>query len=607
VTFKRQIYKHMNIIELLQLKTAEELENRFQIIIEQDDIIIKETRKEFSGDFTIVVFPFAKTLKMKPQEIGDSLGQAMCDNVSFVESFETVQGFVNLKLKNSFWSDMLNEYNKSEKIISKKTHRPRKIMVEYSSPNTNKPLHLGHIRNNLLGYSISKILKARGHEVVRACLYNDRGANICKSMLAWMKYANAETPENSGKKGDFLVGEYYVRFETEYRKQVSELVEKGMTEEEAKKNAPILAENRELLKKWETGDASVNRIWKMMNEWVYKGFEATYQSLGVAFDQNYYESETYLIGKEMVKEGLESGIFYNKDNGSVWIDLTDEGLDEKLLLREDGTAVYITQDMGTADRKYDDYKMHRSIYVVGNEQDYHFNVLKLILKKMERPYAEGIYHLSYGMVDLPSGKMKSREGTVVDADDLIADMLETAANATESLGKTAEMSDEEKHELHRKIALGALKFYILKTDPKKRMLFNPEESIDLQGFTGPFIQYTYARIRSLIRKSGINEVEISKINAPVYEEMHDDERGLIRQIYLYEALVEESEENLSPSLIANFVYHLAKSYNRFYHEHQVLTEQNEGIKQFRILLSRNTARVIKHAMGLLGIEMPERM
>lgn len=597
----------MDIIQLLQLKSAEGLKSEFNLIIEQEKILIQETKKEFKGDFTIVLFPFSKELKMKPVEIAGKLGTHLNSTMEIVKSFEVVQGFLNLEIIDDFWINWLSEFRSHKTLPFKKVANPLKIMVEYSSPNTNKPLHLGHIRNNLIGYSISEILKARGHEVIKSCLFNDRGANICKSMLSWLKFGNGETPDSAGMKGDFLVGKYYVLYETEFKKQVKELINNGMEEEKAKQHAPIAKENRELLKKWEANDPEVIDVWKKLNNWVYEGFESSYSAMGVDFDKYYYESATYLKGKEMVQEGLDKGVFYKKEDNSVWVDLTDEGLDEKLLLRSDGTAVYITQDLGTAQQKYDDFKNSQSLYVVGNEQDYHFKVLKLILQKLKKPYADGIYHVSYGMVDLPSGKMKSREGTVVDADILVEEMIETAKEKTNESGKITSFSNEEQNELYKTIGLGALKFFILKTDPKKQMLFNPEESIDLQGFTGPFIQYTYARISSVLRKAGktLNDTQsgIQFKNT----ELSEFEKDIILHLFRAQHVLEEAEVIYNPSLIAHYVYHLAKAYNRFYHELTILNEKNEDQKLFRLQLSIATSEMIKYFMKLLGIQVPEQM
>lgn len=475
-------------------------------------------------------------------------------------------------------------------------------MVEYSSPNTNKPLHLGHIRNNLLGYSVAEILKAYGYDVIKANLVNDRGIHICKSMLAWQKYGNGETPASSGLKGDHLVGKYYVVFDKEYKKEIDALKQDGQTEEEAKKNAPLIKEAQTMLQQWEAGDEAVIDLWKTMNGWVYAGFEKTYKQLGVDFDKFYYESETYLLGKDIIQEGLEKGVFFKKEDNSVWIDLTDEGLDEKLVLRGDGTSVYITQDLGTAQLKYDEFQMDESIYVVGNEQDYHFKVLFAILKKLGKSWADGLYHLSYGMVDLPSGKMKSREGTVVDADDLMAEMVETAKERTEELGKTADFAEEDKQVLYQTIGMGALKYFLLKVDPKKRLLFDPNESVDFQGHTGPFVQYTHARIKSVLRKADYNGAQaVQPASLSVYE------RDLIQALGNFPAVIEVAAREFSPAQLANYAYELAKLYNKFYHEESILKAEDEGVKAFRLDLSAAAAKVIAKSMNLLGIDVPERM
>ncbi|RYE27274.1 MAG: arginine--tRNA ligase, partial [Sphingobacteriaceae bacterium] len=504
--------------------------------------------------------------------------------------------------KNSYWIDVFyNEINQPN--FGLIPSNGKKVMVEYSSPNTNKPLHLGHVRNNLLGYSVAEILKANGYEVIKANLVNDRGIHICKSMLAWQKFGNGETPETSGLKGDHLVGKYYVRFDQEYKKQVEELKNQGETEEQAKKNAPLIIEAQEMLQQWEQGNPQVISLWMEMNKWVYAGFAETYQKLGVDFDQYYYESNTYLLGKSLIDEGLEKDVFFKKPDGSVWIDLSADGLDEKLVLRADGTSVYMTQDLGTAQLKYDEYHTDKALNVVGNEQDYHFKVLYLILKKLGKSWAEGLYHLSYGMVDLPSGKMKSREGTVVDADDLISQMEITAKEQTDILGKAADFPEEEKQELYHTIGMGALKYFLLKVEPKKRLLFNPAESIDFQGNTGPFIQYTYARIRSVLNKGAFNN---DTVFTPI-KTVSAVEKDLIVQLQQYPAVLAEAAAGYSPAVIANYVYDLAKMYNKFYHEESILKAEEEEIKQFRLQLSDNSARMIKNLMFLLGIAVPERM
>ncbi len=566
-------------------------------------INIQETRKEFEGQATIVVFPITKISKKSPEQTATEIGEYLVANVTDITKFNVVKGFLNLSIAESYF---LKQFN--EEILSPDfgVYAPngKKVMVEYSSPNTNKPLHLGHVRNNLLGYSVSELLKAYGYDVVKVNLVNDRGIHICKSMLAWQKWGNGETPESTGLKGDHLVGKYYVIFDKEYKKEIDALKAEGQTEEEAKKNAPLIKEAQQMLLKWEQGDEEVVSLWKTMNEWVYAGFNVTYKNLGVDFDKFYYESNTYLLGKGTVDEGLAKGVFFKKEDGSVWIDLTADGLDQKLVLRADGTSVYITQDLGTAEMKHDDFNMDESIYVVGNEQDYHFKVLFLILEKLGKSWAKGLYHLSYGMVDLPNGKMKSREGTVVDADELIESMVTTAREKTEELGKTNDFSEADKEELYKNIGLGALKYFLLKVEPKKRLLFNPAESIDFQGNTGPFIQYTHARIKSLLSKSdykfGVERLEFGGIS-PVELEM-------ILQLAKYPAEIAIAAKAYSPASLANYLYELAKLFNKFYHEVPPIVKTEEGeVKQFRLNLSKKTADIIHAGMLILGITSPERM
>lgn len=564
------------------------------------DLNLQETRKEFEGQVTIVTFPFTKFSKKSPEQTGNEIGGFLKNELKEVSDFNVVKGFLNISITDSYWIDQLyNDILPGTFAVVKPNGK--KVMVEYSSPNTNKPLHLGHVRNNLLGFSIAEILGAAGYEVVKANLVNDRGIHICKSMLAWQKFGNGETPESTGMKGDHLVGKYYVIFDKEYKKQIEELKATGQTEDEAKKNAPIIIEAQEMLQQWEAGNEEVLSLWKTMNTWVYSGFAETYRKLGVTFDKFYYESDTYLLGKDIVDEGIEKGVFFRKDDGSVWIDLTAEGLDEKLVLRSDGTSVYMTQDMGTAQLKYNDYHMDKSIYVVGNEQDYHFKVLFTILKKLGKEGADGLYHLSYGMVDLPTGKMKSREGTVVDADDLIAQMESTAKEQTIAMGKVENFSEDEKLQLYHTIGMGALKYFLLKVDPKKRLLFNPEESVDFQGHTGPFIQYTHARIRSVLSRAKItgNDIAINKLVA--------EERDLIVILTQFPVIIVAAAEGYSPAVIANYVYEVAKIYNKFYHECSILQAEDENVKQFRLQLSAAAGKVINKGMKLLGIEVPERM
>lgn len=568
----------------------------------ESQLVIQETRKEFEGQFTLVTFPVTRVSKKSPEQTGAEIGTFLQERIAAVTAFNVIKGFLNLSIADAYWVDLLNGQI-SAADFGVFASNGKKVMVEYSSPNTNKPLHLGHIRNNLLGYSVAEIVKASGSEVIKANLVNDRGIHICKSMLAWKHWGEGETPESSGLKGDHLVGKYYVIFDKAYKQQIDELKANGATEEDAKKQAPLMLEAQEMLRQWEAGDAQVIDLWKTMNGWVYKGFEATYQRLGVDFDQYYYESDTYLLGKSVIEEGLEKGVFFKKADNSVWVDLTADGLDEKLLLRGDGTSVYITQDIGTAQLKYDNFGVDQSIYVVGNEQDYHFKVLFLILKKLGKTWAEGLYHLSYGMVDLPSGKMKSREGTVVDADDLMDEMFETAKQRTEELGKTEGLADADKDLLYHQIGMGALKYFLLKVEPKKRLLFDPSESIDFQGHTGPFIQYTHARIKSVLTKAGYAQ----DVPTALPHEILPVERELVQSLGNYPTVLQAAAKDLSPALIANHVYELTKLYNRFYHEAPILKSEDETVKSFRLTLSAATAKIIAKGMALLGIDVPERM
>lgn len=592
----------MNIQDQIIKNTQQAVRHLYAADLPEDQISLQETRKEFEGHFTLVTFPIIRFSKKSPEQTGQEIGEYLKNEIASIVDFNIIKGFLNLVLSSDYWFERL------QKEISDPNHglfpkNGKKLMLEYSSPNTNKPLHLGHIRNNLLGYSVAEILKAYGYEVIKANLVNDRGIHICKSMLSWKLYGNGETPESSGLKGDHLVGKYYVRFDKEYKKQIEELISSGHTEEEAKKNAPLIKEAQSMLQKWEAHDSEVVELWRMMNGWVYAGFAETYKQLGVDFDKYYYESDTYLLGKDIIQEGLDNGVFFKKDDNSVWIDLTDDGLDEKLVLRGDGTSVYITQDLGTAQLKYDDFKIDESIYVVGNEQDYHFKVLFLILKKLGKSWAKGLFHLSYGMVDLPSGKMKSREGTVVDADDLIEEMISTAKTRTEELGKVSDFSTEEKERLYYNIGLGALKYFLLKVEPKKRLLFDPNESIDFQGHTGPFIQYTYARINSVLNKSGFN-IETVAEKPTVFKE---SELDLIQLLDRFPEKIEASAKEFSPAQLANYIYDLSKLYNKFYHEESILKAEDEHIKNFRLKLSKVTALTIAKGMKLLGIDVPERM
>ncbi len=562
------------------------------------------TRKDFEGDVTVVVFPMLRVVKGNPVEIGNKVGEYLQKNVAEITKFNVVKGFLNLVVSNSYYLEFFNGMVANPTFGYATGSSKDAVMVEYSSPNTNKPLHLGHIRNNLLGYSVAEILKAAGHKVYKTQIINDRGIHICKSMLAWQQFGDGETPESSGLKGDHLVGKYYVAFDKAYKAEIEQLIAKGKDKETAAKEAPLLSAAQEMLRKWEAGDKEVVALWKKMNGWVYEGFDTTYKNLGVDFDTLYYESDTYLLGRDVVKDGLEKGVFFKKDDGSVWIDLTDEGLDEKIVLRSDGTAVYMTQDIGTAIQRVTDFPdINGMVYTVGNEQDYHFKVLFLILKKLGFTWAEKLHHLSYGMVDLPSGKMKSREGTVVDADDLMDNMTNTAASISEELGKLEGYSKEEKQSLYKMIGLGALKYYILKVDPKKRILFNPEESVDFQGNTGPFIQYTYARIQSILRKA---QLVGSETVSPSLE-LHEKEKELLKQLEMFPIKIEEAAQAYSPALIANYTYDLVKEFNSFYQQVSILGEADEDIKKFRVLLSKKVAEVIKNAFRLLGVAMPERM
>lgn len=572
--------------------------------IEIPSVEFQATRKEFEGDVTVVIFPLLRYIKGNPTEIGEKLGNYLLENVAEIINFNVVKGFLNLVIEDGYFLKLFNLMNQNPTFgFESPKESDKAMMVEYSSPNTNKPLHLGHVRNNLLGFAVAEIIKASGKKVYKTQIINDRGIHICKSMLAWKLFGNGETPASTGLKGDKLVGNYYVKFDQEYKKQISQIVEKGISEEEAKKTAPILLEAQEMLRKWENGDEETVALWKKMNQWVYDGFEVTYQNLGVDFDALYYESDTYLLGKDVVAAGIEKGVFYKKEDGSVWCDLTDEGLDEKIVLRSDGTAVYMTQDIGTAIQRVNDLKdVGGMVYTVGNEQDYHFQVLFLILKKLGFDWAKNLFHLSYGMVDLPSGKMKSREGTVVDADDLMVEMTETAKKISEELGKLDGYSDAEKNELYKTIGLGALKYFILKVDPKKRILFDPESSVDFQGNTGPFIQYTYARIQSIIRKANFDySLEINEL------ELHEKEKEIIKLMALFPETIQQAAANYSPAIIANYTYDLVKEFNSFYQNVSILGEENHQKKIIRVQISKKVANIIKQAFSLLGIQVPERM
>lgn len=589
----------MNLKQKTNQILKETISELYQLQIER--LEIQHTRKEFEGQYTLVTFPLVKSLKKKPEEIGNEIGKALI-NKNIITSFNVLKGFLNLSFPTSFWlNDFVENANNKKFGFKEITEKSKLVMVEYSSPNTNKPIHLGHIRNNLLGYSVAQIYKASGCKVQKVQIINDRGIHICKSMIAWQKFANGETPETHQIKGDHFVGKYYVEFDKQYKKEIEELINQGQSKEEATKNAPIFLEAQEMLRKWEAGDTEVRNLWKKMNAWVYDGFEQTYNRLGVDFDHNQYESNTYLLGKDLIEEGLQKGVFFKKEDGSIWIDLTEEGLDEKLVLRSDGTSVYMTQDIGTAVERFEQFDIDQLIYVVGNEQDYHFKVLFLILKKMGYSWAESLEHLSYGMVNLPDGKMKSREGTVVDADDLMKDMYQTAKEIASELGKLDDYSEEERKQLYETIGMGALKYFILKVDPKKGILFNPKESVDFNGDTGPFVQYTYARIQSILRKENPNEFNFDAI------ELNDLEVEIIRHLNDLEETIHKSANELSPALIVNYVYELVKLFNSFYQNHPILKAETEDVKNFRLLLSQWTSSVIKNCLELLGIDSPDRM
>lgn len=590
----------MTIQQLLTAPIQQALALHFDVQLEK--IEFQETRKEFEGDITVVIFPFLKHIKGNPVQIGTLLGEYLVAHTPEVTAFNVVSGFLNLSIADSFYTQSFQEIREVTTFGFSTPKDAEAVMVEYSSPNTNKPLHLGHIRNNLLGYAVAEILKAAGKKVYKTQIINDRGIHICKSMVAWQKFGNGETPETTGIKGDKLVGNYYVAFDKAYKSEIEKAVAQGVAEEEAKKTAPILREAQEMLRQWEAGDPEVVALWNTMNQWVYDGFNTTYTNLGVDFDSYYYESNTYLLGKEVVQLGLDKGIFERDPDGSVWIDLTDDGLDRKIVLRSDGTAVYMTQDIGTAIQRVKDYPdVKGMVYTVGNEQDYHFKVLFLILKKLGFDWADHLYHLSYGMVELPSGKMKSREGTVVDADDLMHDMTQTAGKIAAELGKLDGYSEAEKQELYRIIGLGALKYYILKVDPKKQILFNPEESVDFNGNTGPFIQYTYARIQSILRKADFD------YNYPVLVALHPKEKALLKQLFQFPNVIQDAARNHSPALVANYTYELVKEYNSFYQSVSILGEEAEDKKVFRVQLSAKVAETIQNAFKLLGIQVPERM
>lgn len=597
----------MDIELKLKETVLEAIENLYGQTVEEKSIQIQKTRKDFEGDFTLVVFPLLRVSKKPPEQTAEEIGNYLKGNVNEIHEFNVIKGFLNLSFDKIFWISYLESVAQDDHFgFIRNKENPKTILIEYSSPNTNKPLHLGHIRNNLLGFSVAKIIESQGDKVYKVNLVNDRGIHICKSMLAWQKWGEGITPEKAGKKGDHLVGDYYVKFDQEYKKEINKLISEGSTEEEAKQKAPLIIEAQEMLRKWETKDPEVISLWKDMNQWVLEGFDVTYKNMGVDFDKVYFESDTYKLGKELVLDGLNKGVFFKKEDGSVWADLTDEGLDQKILLRSDGTSVYMTQDLGTAHQRFDDYNATEAIYVVGNEQNYHFQVLKIVLGKLGFDWAENLYHLSYGMVELPEGKMKSREGTVVDADDLLEEMTSTADEMSRELGKLDDFSDTERKKIIETIGLGALKYFILKVDPKKTMTFDPKESIDFNGNTGPFIQYTFARIQSLIKKAHDNRLDVpvemnSKIN------ISGKELQLIKLIHTYPEVLTEAAYNYSPAQVANYIYDLSKEFNQFYHDHPILSESNKNLSEFRLYLSKQVSKIIKSSMGLLGIDVPERM
>ncbi len=590
----------MNIAKRIQEAAVKSLETLYKGPFSDKDFQINHTKPEFEGEYTIVLFALVKALKKSPEAIGDELGkQLIADFPQLFSGFNVIKGFLNLSVCDSYWLELVQN-NHNDICYGKQPMNGKKVMVEYSSPNTNKPLHLGHLRNNFLGWSVAEILKANGNEVIKSCIVNDRGIHICKSMIAWQLFANGATPSSTKTKGDHLVGEYYVKFNEEYKKQMQQLIQTGMSEADAEKNAPIMLQTQQMLLDWENGKPEVIELWKMMNSWVYEGFDITYKSIGCDFDKTYYESDTYLLGKDIVQDGLYKKIFFKKEDGSVWIDLTAEGLDEKLVMRKDGTSVYITQDIGLAKQKYDQYQIDQSIYVIGDEQNYHMKVLKLIAQKLAFPYADDIHHLSYGMVELPSGKMKSREGTVVDADDMVDEMISTAKALTASLGKVKEFDEAELEHLYKTLGLGAMKFYLLRVDPKKKMIFNPEESIDFHGFTGPFIQYTFARIQSILRKENSIEQLTAGSLLPL-------EKKLVFQLEQFPTAIIDSAKELNPSVIANYLFVLSQHFNSFYAEHSISNAESIDKKNLRLQISTMTANVIRSGMQLLGIQVPSKM
>lgn len=592
----------MNIQELIQ----KDLKRLYAREIPESSIQLQKTKKEFEGNLTLIIFPLLKISKKDIEQTAMEIGEYLLKNQSIIIGYNAIKGFLNLTLSSTYWINSLNTIHRTKNYGMKKiTNNSPLIMIEYSSPNTNKPLHLGHIRNILLGYSISEILKATGNQIVKTNIVNDRGIHICKSMLAWKKWGNGETPNSSGKKGDHLIGEYYVKFNQEYKKEILTMEASGLTPKEAEEKSLLMFEAREMLRKWETGDPETIHLWKITNNWVHIGFKETYKTLGVDFDKIYYESQTYLEGKKKILEGFEKGIFYKKEDGSIWANLASNGLGEKLLLRSDGTSVYITQDIGTAKLRFDDYSINKMIYIAGNEQNYHFQALSLLLDKLGFEFSKNLIHFSYGMVELPEGKMKSREGTVVDADDLIEEMIQTAKEISNKLGKLGKCTDKETNEVYKIISMGALKYFILKVDPRKNMTFNPKESIDFNGNTGPFIQYTYARIKSILKKSNIKIQCIKSISTNIF--LNEKEKNIIQLLSDFPTIVQEAADNFDPSIIANYTFCIAKEYNQFYHNYSILKEENEDIQKFRLILSYNTSKIIKMSFKLLGISVPERM
>ena len=596
----------MNLEKELQLLIIEAIAKLYNAEVNESQITLQKTKKEFTGNYTLVTFPLLRISKKSPEQTAQEIGETLTANSAFIESFNVIKGFLNLSLSSSSWVKTLEEINNNPTYGFTQANEDSPLyMVEYSSPNTNKPLHLGHVRNNLLGHSLCEILKANGKKVVKTNIVNDRGIHICKSMLAWKKWGNNETPESSNKKGDHLIGDYYVMFDQKYKAELAELESKGLSKDEAEAQSTLMAEAREMLLKWENNETETVNLWKMMNNWVYKGFDETYKEMGVTFDKIYYESDTYLVGRKRVLEGLEKGLFYKKEDNSIWADLSAQNLDHKLLLRADGTSVYMTQDIGTAKLRFDDYPIDTMIYVVGNEQNHHFTVLSALLDMMGYDFGKGLVHFSYGMVELPEGKMKSREGTVVDADDLMKEMIETARETSNELGKLDNCTPEEASDIVRMVGLGALKYFILKVDPRKNMTFNPEESIDFNGHTGPFIQYTHARIQSVLRKAAELNIEIPAIIGEI--ELSDKEEGLVHTLVDFASIINQSAEEYNVSLVANYVYDLVKEYNQFYHDFSILREENQALRYFRLMLSKNVALTIKKGMCLLGIDVPNRM